>query len=84
MWAHLAPTGALVQFTVSSTAGAVSGLARVQLHVAGRRITYTGTAQLLRGTGRYAQVRADGLTVTGQSDLAGARSVFRIRGRLTA
>lgn len=78
--AHIAASGALVEFIVHTATGTVRGVAGTRIKVNGSRIVYTGVARVLHGTGRFARLRPSSLALNGTGDLLALHTVIHLSG----
>lgn len=81
MTAHLAASGALVDYTVTAAAGTMRGTASIRFTVVGSELRYEGVARIAHGTGAYRAVRAGALRVSGRGDLGLTHTVLSVRGQ---
>ena len=78
--ARLTAGGVLVtSFTVSASAGSITGQAQTTAHLGTGSVSYLGTAQLISGTGNYRDVRGSHIRVTGTGNLRG-RTILHLTG----
>jgi hypothetical protein len=70
-------------FTCRTSSGSVSGGGSIHLHVADPVSYIDGTANLTRGTGIYAHVHANHLTVTGSVVTSSYATTLSVTGSMT-
>jgi|1186.fasta_scaffold1041221_2 hypothetical protein len=75
--------GARVTFKMVNRFGQISGDGDVRLTFKGSKVTYSGTARITRGSGKFSRLRGSGLQLTGGGDLTGNRFPMRLTGLVT-
>ncbi len=69
-------------FTISNKRGSAFGSATTTYVIDGNEITFTGTATLTGGTGRYRGIRGKGLELVDRNTLDGQNGVVTLSGRV--
>jgi len=69
-------------FTVTTSAGRVSGTATARLTLDGDTATYKGTARITSGTGRYRNASASGIAFTGVGPVSAKNTRITLSGRV--
>ena len=69
-------------FTVTTSAGRVSGTATARLTLDGDTAKYRGTAAISSGTGRYRNVSASNISFTGTGPVSAKRTRISLVGRV--
>ena len=69
-------------FTVTTSAGRVSGSATARLTLDGDTAKYKGTATITSGTGRYRNVSATNISFTGTGPVSAKRTKITLVGRV--
>lgn len=69
-------------FTISNSRGSAFGTATTTYVVEGDRITFTGTATLTGGTGRYRGIRGKGLELVDRNTLDGQNGAVTLSGKV--
>jgi hypothetical protein len=82
--AQIKTKGVVVSFTAQIPGGSVSGKGLAIISIVGAALDpLKGTASISGGTGKYANARGSGLSVTGKAALDGSRAIVHLTGNVT-